>query len=148
MSRRRQPKPSPEDARDVHREILDHLERNPPPETVEPEADTPARPAGRPRPPVSKARPAIPTIMLRQLRLHVAEERLLHFLRVQQRTGTTEVLVVVGRGHNSPGGEPVLGPAIRRLCDERTSLVESWREAPTDHGGVGALVVRLRPSDD
>ncbi len=151
MSRRRQPKPSPEDTQDAHREILEHLEQNPPPKpTTKKSAASPSKGQKSKAKPKREAEPsaprstAMPTLMLRQLRLQVAEDRLLHFLRVQQRAGTTEVLVIVGRGRHSPGGEPVLGPAIRDLCNQRKSLVESWSEAPANLGGAGAIVVQLR----
>ena len=58
--------------------------------------------------------------------------------------GRLEALVIHGKGRSSPGGVPVLGPAVRRWCQENQWLVKSWREAPAAWGGAGALVVALR----
>jgi DNA-nicking Smr family endonuclease len=81
--------------------------------------------------------------MLRRLHLELAMDRLEHFVKVHHRRGTQELLVIAGRGRNSPGGEPVLAPAVREWCDKRPDLVADVMEAPHDAGGRGAMVVRL-----
>jgi DNA-nicking Smr family endonuclease len=87
---------------------------------------------------------APPSIMLRKLALVEALDRLAAQLGAHARAGTDEVLVIHGRGANSPGGVPVLGPAVRQWCDEHPGLVARWREAPARWGGPGAIVVELR----
>jgi len=87
---------------------------------------------------------APPSIMLRKLALVEALDRLAAQLGAHARAGTVEVLVIHGRGANSPGGVPVLGPAVRQWCDEHPGLVARWREAPARWGGPGAIVVELR----
>jgi hypothetical protein len=87
---------------------------------------------------------APPSIMLRKLPLVEALDRLAAQLGAHARAGADEVLVVHGRGTNSPGGVPVLGPAVRQWCDEHPGTVAGWREAPARWGGPGAIVVSLR----
>ncbi|RKZ12311.1 hypothetical protein DRQ50_12130 [bacterium] len=87
---------------------------------------------------------APPTIMLRKLRLEEAIDRLAMQLAAHAHAGTGEVLVVHGRGTNSPGGVGVIGPAVRQWCDDHPGLVTGWREAPARWGGPGAMVVNLR----
>jgi DNA-nicking Smr family endonuclease len=97
--------------------------------------------ADRPRPP---REPQPPQVLLRLLRLEDALHRLDTQLRAFQRHGTHEVLVVHGKGQQSVGGIPVLAPAVREWCDRHGDVVLSWREAPRDWGGEGAIVVQLR----
>lgn len=96
-------------------------------------APDPRREPGRP-----------PEILLRKLKLAEALERLEFQLRAHAGRGQGEVLVVHGKGQNSAGGVPVLGPEVRRWCDAHPALVVSWSEAPLRWGGAGAIVVRLR----
>lgn len=86
-----------------------------------------------------------PEILLRKLKLAEALERLEFQLRAHAGRGQGEVLVIHGKGQNSAGGIPVLGPEVRRWCDAHPALVVSWSEAPLRWGGAGAIVVRLRP---
>ena len=65
-------------------------------------------------------------------------------LRTFQRHGTHEVLVVHGKGQHSEAGRPQIKPAVRAWCDHHPEVVASWREAPRDWGGEGAIVVQLR----
>lgn len=69
--------------------------------------------------------------------------RLAFQLPAFSRQGIKEVLVVHGKGQNSAGGISVLGPLVRQWCNDNTSLVKSWREAPNYWGGSGAIVVIL-----
>lgn len=87
---------------------------------------------------------APPTIMLRKLRLEEALERLATQVAAHAHQGTDEVLVVHGRGSRSPGGVPVIAPAVRQWCDDHPGLVAAWREAPARWGGPGAVVLSLR----
>lgn len=84
-----------------------------------------------------------PSIHLRMLRFEDALVRLEAQLSAWQGQDRKEVLVVHGKGHNSPGGRSVLGPAVRDWCDRRNDIVASWREAPAKWGGSGAIVVVL-----
>jgi DNA-nicking Smr family endonuclease len=88
---------------------------------------------------------APPSIMLRKLRLEEALERLAVQVAAHAHRGTGEVLVVHGRGAGSPGGVPIIGPAVRQWCDDHPGLVVGWREAPARWGGSGAMVLSLRP---
>lgn len=97
-------------------------------------APDPRREPGRP-----------PEVLLRKLKLAEALERLEFQLRAYACRGQGEVLVIHGKGQNSAGGVPVLGPEVRRWCDAHPGLVMSWSEAPLRWGGAGAIVVRLRP---
>jgi DNA-nicking Smr family endonuclease len=128
----------PSDPEAIHAEMLRFLEEHPPPA---------ADPAGAaPKPPARshpQSQPSRPVLMLRRLRLEVALSRLEHFVRVYHRRGSLELLVIAGRGRNSPGGEPVLGPAVRAWCESRPDLVAKVSEAPPEAGGAGAMVVRL-----
>lgn len=96
-------------------------------------ATDPRREPGRP-----------PEVLLRKLKLAEALERLEFQLRAHASRGQGEVLVIHGKGNNSAGGIPVLGPEVRRWCDAHPGLVASWSEAPLRWGGAGAIVVRLR----
>ena len=87
---------------------------------------------------------APPAIHLRRLLAEQDLGRLKTMLQGYAHLGRKDVLVVHGRGHSSPGGQPVLGPLVRRWCDEHPELVASWREAPPEWGGAGAIVVTLR----
>ena len=44
-------------------------------------------------------------------------------VRLHLDAGETEVVVVHGKGSNSPGGVPVLKPAVQRWCDDHPDLV-------------------------
>ena len=92
----------------------------------------------------ARAEDAPPSILLRKLPLEEAMTRLAAQLQAYAAKGQHEVLVVHGKGANSPGGIPVLGPAVRQWCGENSRLVASWREAPGKWGGAGAIVVVLR----
>jgi dsDNA-specific endonuclease/ATPase MutS2 len=88
---------------------------------------------------------APPSIHLRKLKVEDAMERLEFQLRAYAAKGQREVLVVHGKGSNSPGGVSVLGPLVRKWCDDHPAVVQSWRIAPGAWGGAGAIVVVLNP---
>ncbi len=87
---------------------------------------------------------APPAIALRRLTSEVALARLELMLGIWRHKGQREVLVVHGRGRNSPGGQPILAPLVRQWCRDHPAIVETTREAPPEWGGEGALVVVLR----
>lgn len=85
----------------------------------------------------------------RQLDLHgltreEALEALPRFLASAAAHGEKAVLVITGKGNNSPG-EPVLQQAVAGwLRDAGKKLVVEYAPAPREMGGSGALVVFLR----
>ena len=101
----------------------------------------PFEPDGRPR---QRAADAPPAIQLRRLPAESAIEKLEIQLAVHRDKGMLTVLVVHGRGKNSPGGQPVIAPLVREWLDKHPAVVASWREAPREWGGEGAVVVELR----
>lgn len=86
---------------------------------------------------------APPSIHLRLLKAEEALERLEFQLRAYAAKGQREVLVIHGKGSNSAGGVSVLGPLVRKWCDDHPGVVQSWRIAPSSWGGEGAIVVLL-----
>jgi len=84
-----------------------------------------------------------PRIMLRMLPLREALALLEREVRLHRDAGEAEVVVVHGKGTNSPGGVPVLKPGVHRWCDDNPGLVAGRREAPRRWGGEGALVLTL-----
>jgi len=85
----------------------------------------------------------------RQLDLHglsrdEALAALLRFLQSASVHGEKAVLVITGKGNNSPG-EPVLQQAVTGwLRDAGKKLVVEFAPAPREMGGSGAFVVFLR----
>ena len=134
MAKRRKPTdPAPET---VHREMLEHLSEHPPPRPEKRRATSPEpKPGPAPR----------PSLMLRKLRLVTALHRLETFIVGQRHKGTPEVMVVVGRGHRSGEGGPVISPAVQEWCDGHPALVRRWDFAPANEGGGGALILWLNP---
>jgi|ABPV01.1.fsa_nt_gi hypothetical protein len=143
MRRRRDDHDGPDP---IHREILEHLDRNPPPRDREP-APAP-RPARKSKPEAATHRPAEPPrLMLRKMRRELALERLSTFVRYHRHRATPRVVVVVGRGRHSGDGGPVIGPAVRQWCDRHPDLVHDVHVAPPSQGGDGALVLHLAAGD-
>jgi DNA-nicking Smr family endonuclease len=93
---------------------------------------------GDPGPPPEQA------LHLRRLGAADALNRLEQRIRTLAQEGCRQLLVVHGRGHGSVGGQPILGPLVRRWCDEHPALVSCWSQAPPAWGGEGAIVVNLR----
>lgn len=85
----------------------------------------------------------------RQLDLHgltreEALQALPHFLRAARTAGQKAVLVITGKGNNSPG-EPILQQAVASwLRDAGRDLVLEFAPAPREMGGSGAFVVFIR----
>lgn len=79
---------------------------------------------------------------LHGLRRDEAREELAQFIRRARRTGHRCVRVVHGKGHGSPGREPVLKAKAQRWlaqCDD----VIAFTQASGPEGGAGALIVLL-----
>ncbi|MBC8424622.1 Smr/MutS family protein [bacterium] len=84
-----------------------------------------------------------PAVQLRRLRGDEALATLAREVVSHRRRGTRELLVVHGKGLGSDGA-PVLGDLVRSWLKQHTDEVASWRPAPRDWGGEGALVIVLR----
>ncbi len=108
------------------------------------DADDDDDPGGTDNPAAREPLARPPEILLRKLKLLEALARLEAQLRAHAARGQAEVLVIHGKGQNSAGGVSVLGPEVRRWCDQHPGLVAGWSEAPLRWGGAGAIVVRLR----
>jgi len=73
-----------------------------------------------------------------------ALEALTAFVSGAYKRGQQAVLVITGRGNNSPG-EPVLQSAVADwLRNAGRGMVAEFAVAPRQHGGNGAVVVFLR----
>jgi len=76
-----------------------------------------------------------------------AERRLAVFLAAERARGATIVLVIVGRGRHSPGGEGILKREIGTWLSvgPTTAHVLAFRTAPPNLGGSGGVLVLLAP---
>jgi DNA-nicking Smr family endonuclease len=83
-------------------------------------------------------------IDLHGLRSDEARERIDAFLRDAARDGLRCVRVVHGKGHGSPGREPVLKAKVKSWLAQRSEVLAFTHARPAD-GGHGALLVLLRP---
>ncbi len=73
-----------------------------------------------------------------------AARRLLQaFLREAAQRGLRCVLVIHGKGINSPGGEAVLRRLTRHWLAQRPDAL-AWCDAPPRDGGSGAVLVLLK----
>lgn len=81
---------------------------------------------------------------LHGLRRDEARERLAEFLRESARTGTRCVRIVHGKGHGSPGREPVLKAKVKSWLVQRSEVL-AFTYARASDGGHGALIVLLKP---
>jgi len=71
-----------------------------------------------------------------------AREMLAGYIREAQRRGMRCVRVVHGKGHGSPGKQPVLKAKVQRWLAQRTEVI-AFAQASGPQGGAGALVVLL-----
>ena len=81
-------------------------------------------------------------IDLHGLRRDEAREALAGFIRAEFRQGRRCIRVIHGKGHGSPGRQPVLKGKVQRWlgqCDE----VIAFTQASGPQGGAGALIVLL-----
>ncbi|HJW12711.1 MAG TPA: Smr/MutS family protein [Albitalea sp.] len=81
---------------------------------------------------------------LHGLRRDEARERLAEFLREADRHGLRCVRVVHGKGHGSPGREPVLKGKVKTWLTQKSEVI-AFTQARAADGGHGALLVLLRP---
>ena len=81
---------------------------------------------------------------LHGLTSEIARERLVAFLREAHRRGLRCVRVVHGKGHGSPGRQPVLKSKVQRWLAQRQEVI-AFAQASGPQGGAGALLVLLAP---
>ena len=68
------------------------------------------------------------------------------FIRGAYRRGQKGVLVITGKGNNSPGEPVLLGAVAGWLRNQGKGMVAEFSPAPRQMGGGGALVVFLKDS--
>jgi len=73
-----------------------------------------------------------------------ALERLEHFIADAYARGLQAVLVITGKGINSPEGPVLPGAAAAWLREQGKGMVAEFFPAPRDKGGSGAIVAFLR----
>jgi DNA-nicking Smr family endonuclease len=88
------------------------------------------------------------TLDLHGLRVARAERELATFLVSQSAAGASLVLVIVGKGRHSPGGDGVLRGAISDWLTTGAGAVHvlAFRTAPPALGGGGGVLVLLKSS--
>ncbi len=82
---------------------------------------------------------------LHGLRRDEAREQLAGFLREAVRHGLRCVRVVHGKGHGSPGREPVLKSKVKTWLVQKSEVI-AFAHARAADGGNGALLVLLKPT--
>jgi DNA-nicking Smr family endonuclease len=80
---------------------------------------------------------------LHGLRRDAAREALSQFIHDCARRGLRCVRVVHGKGHGSPGREPVLKGRVRRWLVQKDEVL-AFVQARASDGGAGALIVLLQ----
>jgi DNA-nicking Smr family endonuclease len=73
-----------------------------------------------------------------------ALQRLARFISNAYHRGSKAVLVITGKGLNSPDGPVLQGSVDAWLRDQGKAMVVEVAQAPRDKGGSGAVVVFLR----
>jgi len=81
---------------------------------------------------------------LHGLTREAARDALAAFVREAHRRGLRCVRVVHGKGHGSPGRQPVLKQRVQRWLAQRNEVI-AFAQASAMHGGAGALLVLLAP---
>ena len=84
---------------------------------------------------------------LHGLRRNAARERLVAFLRAAAAAGLRCVRIIHGKGNGSPGRASVLKVKVRGWLVQRNEVI-AFAQARAAEGGLGALVVLLKPSPD
>jgi DNA-nicking Smr family endonuclease len=79
---------------------------------------------------------------LHGLRREEARESLAQFIRSADQRGLRCLRVVHGKGHGSPGKEPVLKAKVQRWLAQRREVI-AFAQAAGPQGGAGALIVLL-----
>ena len=82
-------------------------------------------------------------IDLHGLRRDEAREALAGFVRESTRRGQRCIRVVHGKGHGSPGKQPVLKAKVHRWLAQANDVI-AFTQASGPQGGAGALIVLLR----
>ena len=82
---------------------------------------------------------------LHGLRRDEARDSLAAFVRVAAQRGHRCLRVVHGKGHGSPGREPVLKGKVQRWLGQRNEVI-AFAQASGPQGGAGALIVLLAGS--
>lgn len=80
---------------------------------------------------------------LHGMRRDEARDQLAEFLREAARRGWRCLRVVHGKGHGSPGREPVLKAKVQRWLGQKDQVL-AFTQASAPMGGAGALIVLLR----
>ena len=80
---------------------------------------------------------------LHGLRREQARDELASFLRAAARHGWRCLRVVHGKGHGSPGRQPVLKAKVQRWLGQSQAVL-AFAQASAAQGGAGALIVLLR----
>lgn len=80
---------------------------------------------------------------LHGMRRDEAREQLSAFMREAARRGWRCLRVVHGKGHGSPGRQPVLKAKVQRWLGQRAEVL-AFAQASAPMGGAGALIVLLR----
>jgi DNA-nicking Smr family endonuclease len=83
---------------------------------------------------------------LHGLRRDEARESLVGFLRESAQAGHRCVRIVHGKGHGSPGREPVLKAKVRGWLVQRQEVL-AFTHARASDGGHGALIVLLKSGE-
>lgn len=73
-----------------------------------------------------------------------ALRRLEHFTASAYARGLQAILVITGKGHNSPDGPVLPGAVAAWLREQGKGMVAEVHAAPRDKGGSGAMVVFLK----
>jgi DNA-nicking Smr family endonuclease len=81
---------------------------------------------------------------LHGLTREAARDRLVAFVREAHRRGQRCVRIVHGKGHGSPGRQPVLKAKVQRWLAQRNEVI-AFAQASGAQGGAGALLVLLAP---
>lgn len=81
-------------------------------------------------------------IDLHGLRREEARDELAQFLRDSKRRGQRCLRVVHGKGHGSPGRQPVLKGKVQRWLAQSAEVL-AFAQASGPQGGAGALIVLL-----
>jgi DNA-nicking Smr family endonuclease len=79
---------------------------------------------------------------LHGLRSDEAREALAGFIRLAHQNGQRCLRVVHGKGHGSPGKQPVLKAKVQRWLAQRQEVI-AFAQASGPQGGAGALIVLL-----
>jgi DNA-nicking Smr family endonuclease len=82
---------------------------------------------------------------LHGLRRTEAREQLNHFVHEARRSGMRCVRVIHGKGHGSPGREPVLKSKVKSWLVQKQEVI-AFTQARASDGGAGALLVLLGPA--